>query len=47
MSTTSKPRVLIVGGGLGGLMLGGLLERSGVPYVIFERVAKAKPVGMT
>ncbi|KAF9539243.1 hypothetical protein EC957_005621 [Mortierella hygrophila] len=45
MSTTSKPRVLIVGGGLGGLMLGGLLERSGVPYAIFERVAKAKPVG--
>jgi hypothetical protein len=28
-------------------MLGGLLEKSGVPYTIFERVAKASPVGMT
>ncbi|KAG0311443.1 hypothetical protein BGZ97_011873 [Linnemannia gamsii] len=45
MSRTNKPKVLIVGGGLGGLMLGGLLEKSGVPYTIFERVAKASPVG--
>ncbi|KAK5823632.1 hypothetical protein F5H01DRAFT_334891 [Linnemannia elongata] len=47
MSTTTneKPTVLIVGAGLGGLMLGALLEKSGVPYNIFERAAAVKPLG--
>ncbi|KAG0199465.1 hypothetical protein BGX33_011622 [Mortierella sp. NVP41] len=45
MSTTDKPAVLIVGAGLGGLMLGALLEKSGVPYTIFERAAVVKPLG--
>ncbi|KAG0220125.1 hypothetical protein BGX33_008482 [Mortierella sp. NVP41] len=39
------PRVIIVGGGLGGLMLGILLDKMGVPYHIFERAPKVKPLG--
>ncbi|KAF9093604.1 hypothetical protein BGX23_003107 [Mortierella sp. AD031] len=45
MSSTDKPTVLIVGAGLGGLMLGALFEKSGVPYTIFERAAAVKPLG--
>ncbi|KAF8931256.1 hypothetical protein BGZ47_000161 [Haplosporangium gracile] len=45
--TTSidKPKVLIVGAGLGGLMLGALLEKAGIPYTIFERATTVKPLG--
>ncbi|KAF9132821.1 hypothetical protein BGX30_012516 [Mortierella sp. GBA39] len=39
------PRVIIVGGGLGGLMLAILLDKMGVPYHIFERAPKVKPLG--
>ncbi|KAI7817028.1 hypothetical protein BC939DRAFT_467185 [Gamsiella multidivaricata] len=39
------PSVLIVGGGLGGLMLGNLLEQIGVPYHIFERATKLRALG--
>ncbi|KAG0365590.1 hypothetical protein BGX24_004050, partial [Mortierella sp. AD032] len=42
---TDKPKVLIVGAGLGGLMFGALLEKSGVPYTIFERAAVIRPLG--
>ncbi|KAG0210489.1 hypothetical protein BGX33_004909 [Mortierella sp. NVP41] len=45
MSRNDKPTVLIVGAGLGGLMLGALLEKSGVPYAIFERAPAVKPLG--
>ncbi|KAK3816922.1 MAG: hypothetical protein JOS17DRAFT_758561 [Linnemannia elongata] len=45
MSTSDKPTVLIVGAGLGGLMLGALFEKSGVPYIIFERSSSLKPMG--
>lgn len=45
MSSNDKPTVLIVGAGLGGLMLGALLEKSNVPYTIFERAAMVKPLG--
>ncbi|KAF9117952.1 hypothetical protein BGW39_001631, partial [Mortierella sp. 14UC] len=44
-ATTDKPTVLIVGAGLGGLMLGALLEKSNVPYTIFERATTVKPLG--
>ncbi|KAK3830309.1 MAG: hypothetical protein J3R72DRAFT_259556 [Linnemannia gamsii] len=44
-TTAEKPTVLIVGAGLGGLMLGALLEKSGIPYKIFERATAVKPLG--
>lgn len=49
MSTehSSQPTVLIVGAGIGGLMLGALLERADIPYAIFERTAEVKPLGKT
>ncbi|KAF9124294.1 hypothetical protein BGW39_008309 [Mortierella sp. 14UC] len=52
MSTTSnatthgkRPKVLIVGAGLGGLALGAILEKSDTPYEIFERAPQIKPLG--
>ncbi|KAF9173072.1 hypothetical protein BGX21_005667 [Mortierella sp. AD011] len=45
MSGIPPPNVLIVGGGIGGLFLGILLERQNVPYVIFERTKEPKPLG--
>ncbi|KAF9132883.1 hypothetical protein BGX30_012505 [Mortierella sp. GBA39] len=44
-ATSDKPTVLIAGAGLGGLMLGALLEKSNVPYAIFERSTTLKPLG--
>ncbi|KAG9321168.1 hypothetical protein KVV02_008462 [Mortierella alpina] len=40
-----RPRVVIVGAGLGGLMMGILLEKMDVPYQILERATKIKPLG--
>ncbi|KAF9138980.1 hypothetical protein BGX30_008520 [Mortierella sp. GBA39] len=40
-----KPTVLIVGAGLGGLMLGALLEKADISFVIFERSSSVKPLG--
>jgi cation diffusion facilitator CzcD-associated flavoprotein CzcO len=45
-ANNDKPTVLIVGGGLGGLMLGALLEKSNVPYAIFERATSVKSLGL-
>ncbi|KAG0371855.1 hypothetical protein BGX24_001078 [Mortierella sp. AD032] len=45
MSSEDKPTVLIVGAGLGGLMLAALLEKSGVPFSVFERATTVKPLG--
>ncbi|KAF9110949.1 hypothetical protein BGX30_007815, partial [Mortierella sp. GBA39] len=42
---TPRPHVLIVGAGLGGLLLGALLERCDIPYEIFERASSVKPLG--
>ncbi|KAG0342670.1 hypothetical protein BG004_005621, partial [Podila humilis] len=40
-----KPKVLIVGAGVGGLFLGHLLHKGGVPFEIFERAKEVKPLG--
>ncbi|KAI1321059.1 hypothetical protein EDD11_008640 [Mortierella claussenii] len=42
---SARPTVLIVGAGLGGLTMGVLLERAGIPYQIFERAPAVKPLG--
>lgn len=39
------PKVLIAGAGLAGLLLGNILERAGIPYVILERAQEIKPLG--
>ena len=39
MATASKPRAIIAGGSLGGLLIGNLLHRAGWDVEIFERVA--------
>ncbi|KAG0231262.1 hypothetical protein BGW42_000364 [Actinomortierella wolfii] len=45
MAMASDFHVLIVGAGLGGCMLGALLERANVNYTIFERAKMVKPLG--
>ncbi|KAF9538473.1 hypothetical protein EC957_006729 [Mortierella hygrophila] len=40
-----RPKVLIVGAGLGGLTLGAILQKTDIPYEIFERAAVVKPLG--
>ncbi|KAG0247439.1 hypothetical protein BG011_001472, partial [Mortierella polycephala] len=47
INAPSRPQleVLIVGAGLGGLMMGILLERIGIPYTILERATKVRPLG--
>ncbi|KAF9901654.1 hypothetical protein BX616_002184 [Lobosporangium transversale] len=42
---SEKPNVMIVGAGLGGLLLGILLERAGIPYHIYERATKLRALG--
>lgn len=43
--TDRPPRILIAGAGLGGLFLGILLDKAGIPYEIFERSAELRPLG--
>jgi hypothetical protein len=44
--TTDPPKVLIIGAGLSGLFLGNLLEKTNIPYEIFERApSKLRPMG--
>ncbi|KAF9155767.1 hypothetical protein BG015_008697 [Linnemannia schmuckeri] len=47
MSLPPRPvfRVVIVGAGLAGLMMGILLDKMGIPYTILERASKVKPLG--
>ncbi|KAF9127565.1 hypothetical protein BGX30_014731 [Mortierella sp. GBA39] len=40
-----RPKVLIAGGGLGGLSLGMLLQQTDIPYEIFERATEPKALG--
>ncbi|KAF9305689.1 hypothetical protein BG003_001246, partial [Podila horticola] len=40
-----KPKVLIVGAGIGGLMLANLLQKGKIPYDIYERAKEVKPLG--
>jgi len=40
-----RPKVLIVGAGVGGITLAILLEKAGVPYDVYERAAEVKPLG--
>ncbi|KAG0081649.1 hypothetical protein BGZ93_002656, partial [Podila epicladia] len=42
--TDGKPKVLIVGAGIGGLMLGNLLLKRGVPFHIYDRMKEVKPL---
>ncbi|KAF9101461.1 hypothetical protein BGX27_011477, partial [Mortierella sp. AM989] len=45
LANDSFPVVLIVGAGLGGLMLGALLESANISYHILERVSEAREFG--
>jgi 2-polyprenyl-6-methoxyphenol hydroxylase-like FAD-dependent oxidoreductase len=40
-----KPKILIVGAGIGGLMLAILLEKAGAHYEVYDRITEIKPLG--
>ncbi|KAF9127872.1 hypothetical protein BGW39_005508 [Mortierella sp. 14UC] len=42
---SERPRILIVGAGIGGATLGMLLTKAGVPFDIYERTSSVKPLG--
>ncbi|KAG9071547.1 hypothetical protein KI688_005759 [Linnemannia hyalina] len=45
MAEREKNRVIIVGAGVGGVMLGLLLHKAGIPFDIYERAVTVKPLG--
>ncbi|KAF9299851.1 hypothetical protein BGZ74_008584, partial [Mortierella antarctica] len=45
LANMEKPKVLIVGAGIGGLTLGLLLKKGGVPFQIYERAKEIRPLG--
>jgi 2-polyprenyl-6-methoxyphenol hydroxylase-like FAD-dependent oxidoreductase len=46
MSLVAKPKVLIVGAGIGGMALGILLHKAKIPFEIYERATVVKPLGI-
>ncbi|KAF9123043.1 hypothetical protein BGX30_001639 [Mortierella sp. GBA39] len=45
LSDGKNPHVMIVGAGVAGLLLAILLDKAGIPYQIYERAKKVKPLG--
>ncbi|KAF9393813.1 hypothetical protein CPC16_001065 [Podila verticillata] len=45
LANLEKPKVLIVGAGIGGLTLGILLKKGGIPFEIYERAKEVKSLG--
>lgn len=45
-SGSEMERVIIAGGGIGGLVLGLTLHQIGVPFTVFESVPKLRPLGV-
>lgn len=43
--SSKRPKVLIVGAGIGGLTLGILLQKAGYNFQIFEKATEIKPLG--
>ncbi|KAG0373978.1 hypothetical protein BGX24_010987 [Mortierella sp. AD032] len=45
MIAEDKPTVMIIGAGLGGLLLGVLLNRAGISFYIYEKATVIQPIG--
>ena len=45
LESLSKPKVLISGGGIGGLTLAILLHKADIPFLVLERAKEIKPLG--